>query len=258
MPKNKKTSSVPPLVANRYFAIEALKRSKKMKGYPPGSLSRTNICAKCGINEGWLEGNDHERYLSRSSWEDSESNRDLCNKDLNNYDLKLFAKTPLSEPLIEPRRNSLEAVILPYLGHDPDGQQEIDGEDKVLALLRDPTPEWLCLALPMREKPKKLIKLLMPFLKQRHAEAIKYPKNIGTIIWEERHKNYFEDISAWRRNLQCYDLRDTGMSEKEIASKVFPNWKEEFKKALQNVKSGIKQVRHMIKCAEKGTWPPNR
>lgn len=252
MPKRKKTASAPPICVNRYFLIEALKRSEKvMKQYKQGGVPRFILCSRYGLDEEALARKDHDKYLSVIP--DAPSDSDylklgFVSHDPNILDLKIVAKVP-------------KGGVKYTTGHFNFWQN--GGEATVLEFLRDPTPEVLCLAIPMKASPTALIERLYPLIQARHKEAMNVPPDERTIRINNVTKCFFEDVAAWRRYIQCYDLWKSGhLSQKEIAYQIYPGTdrlcSEEVSKAVQNVKSGIKQVRQMIKSAEKGVWPPRR
>jgi hypothetical protein len=228
---------------NEFFLIEALLRTEEVKkAYRRGkNRALMAILQDHGIIEQDPLRGTHHALLVASS-EDSKANAQWAelgyvDKKLQIRDLGVVAKRPANT-------TSLISGVDWYWGES--------GEQECLRLLRHPHPRYLFLQIDAARKPQPIINRLRPLLKERH-ELLKQMARSQLFAFHHRlQKTPFNDIPAWLRYFQCYDLRhDQGLEYGPIALRMYGTHKKR-----DNPEKAVARVEWAIEGAKDKNWPP--
>ena len=233
----------PPVWVNEYFLIEALLRSQKvMKAYRRcKERALMAILKEHGIIEQDPLRSTHHALLLAPS-EDSETNEKWA--ELGYVDMKLQIRD-LGAVAKRPANTIANIGGVSW-------SWGFSGEEECLGLLRNPHPRYLFLQIDVSHPPTPIIHRLLPLLKERH-EAFKTmppPKLLASSY--RLLKTPFDDIPAWLRYFQCYDLRVRGkLTYGQIALQTHGNHK-----MRDNPEKAVRCVNRVIRAAEDKAWPP--
>ena len=226
-----------PSIVNQFFLAEALLRSREiMRAYRVSNRKYRSVLAKHGIPFDPLSKIHHELLLTDTAPSPSDKEPDAEFKKIG------FVADDI-----------LDLAIAIKLG--PSAILGKGGEVAILEQLRNPPPHLTFLRLDITKSWNAIKQQLEPLFRTRNTQfrAALRDRSLPQ-IYPHYIKTPFEDIKAWLRYLQCYDLRiRDGLEYGDIAKRVYhksgPLPRDQAKKA-------VVRVTLAIRAAEQDTWPP--